>query len=593
MHPVTFLLIPVCFFSLFLFPFISALQQLFNESSAIGSTNLYSPDHSPNYAAKQRMGLYFPDGGHFSDRTFLSSNLRVLILESKYGSVFDERFVTYYAQLRGQLENISVRFHLLWIVRRSSVFQQIVHNGKTISYAQQCADQTHNDLHCLPDAFLMANSPLGRLFPLTIPYWNISAFKTRQSIYVGLLFGGVHVDPKSQHLKAARFVKMPFNMPPLKDQKAEAQFDRYWSETIRTLKPPRFVGITTWDHGQHETDMKLITIRTRRLLPLLVAALLLFCTVSTMRRERAFRKPLLALGGVVSAGCAIVTSFGMLHTIGIQLIQIALITPFLVLWDKNKGSVRSESTIVFTCSDIASIKCHNYNFRKSIASILLTSLDNVMVFSVGTLSVFPVMRIFCLYCAVSLLIVFAFQVTLFGSFIVIDTLRLCNESVPIEICIPSIKQFSSSPSSSVSSSTCSSASTIRKIKFSGRRGCGFLSPLSSLWSVFESWPFVTLISLSYMIYVIVSVMILNNNIEIGLLPSSLLPDDSITYSYLRQHEKYFWEYNIPMEVLIEGEYQYSTPITRHNILRAVASIENDEHTLEASFWLSDFDEFIR
>lgn len=53
-HPFAFISIPLCFFSLFVFPFISALQQLFDDSSAIGSTHLFLPDDSANQAARIR-----------------------------------------------------------------------------------------------------------------------------------------------------------------------------------------------------------------------------------------------------------------------------------------------------------------------------------------------------------------------------------------------------------------------------------------------------------------------------------------------------------------------------------------------------------
>uniref|UniRef100_A0A915CJZ1 Patched domain-containing protein 3 n=2 Tax=Parascaris univalens TaxID=6257 RepID=A0A915CJZ1_PARUN len=115
----------------------------------------------------------------------------------------------------------------------------------------------------------------------------------------------------------------------------------------------------------------------------------------------------------------------------------------------------------------------------------------------------------------------------------------------------------------------------------------------SLWSIFTSGPFITLILLSYTVYLSASITILNKNIEVGLQLSSLLPEDSQTYAYLRVYEKYFSDYTIPMEVLIDGNVEYSSPTIRHNILRAVKAIENSEYTLRASFWLDDFHSFLR
>uniref|UniRef100_A0A0M3IQK3 SSD domain-containing protein n=1 Tax=Ascaris lumbricoides TaxID=6252 RepID=A0A0M3IQK3_ASCLU len=253
---------------------------------------------------------------------------------------------------------------------------------------------------------------------------------------------------------------------------------------------------------------------------------MLFCTISTMRRDRALSKSILALCGVISAGCAVITSFGLLYVCGVRLIQIALITPFLVL-------------------------CN-----------------------VGTISIFPIMRIFCIYCVVSLIVVFVFQATLFGACITLD----------------GAKQFTSQSSFICIPFRCRRSSRSMKVSESNRSS--FVSQYS-LWSVFTSGPFITLILLSYIVYLSASITILNNNIELGLQLSSLLPEDSETYAYLRVYEKHFSEYTVPMEVLIDGNLEYSSPTIRHNILRAVNAIENSEYSLKASFWLNDFHNFLR
>ncbi|VDM42383.1 unnamed protein product, partial [Toxocara canis] len=432
-------------------------------------------------------------------------------------------------------------------------------------------------MHCLPDAFLLSSGPLAQFSPLTIPHWNISVFNVSRSLYVGALFGGVRLDRHRKQVKSARFVKMPFNMPPMLNREAEIVFERFWSETILALSPPNFVGVTAWSHGQHEEDMKLIAIRTRRLLPVLAIALVLFCTFSTMGCDRTLGKPILALCGVVSAGSAIITSFGLLHVLGVRLIQIALITPFLVLSigiDDMFIMMATWNRILSHNKTAPLLTLVQQTYEQCVCSMLLTSVDNVLVFTVGTLSMFPIMRIFCLYCVVSLLLVFVFQMTFFGACIALDgakqlTLRNSLVSVPV-------RRISSS----------------KNVIFAGSCAFGLL-PRYSIWSVFMSRPFISLVLLSYLVYMAASLMLLNSSIELGLQLSSLVPQDSVTYAYLRVYEKYFWEYTVPMEVLIMGQLEYSAPATRHNLLHAISTIENSEYSLKASFWLSEFNEFLR
>lgn len=59
-------------------------------------------------------------------------------------------------------------------------------------------------------------------------------------------------------------------------------------------------------------------------------------------------------------------------------------------------------------------------YRESSTSICLTTLGNIIIFSFGTISLFPVIRSFCIFCVVSLIFVFIFQMTLFGAFLALD-----------------------------------------------------------------------------------------------------------------------------------------------------------------------------
>uniref|UniRef100_A0A915CGQ4 SSD domain-containing protein n=1 Tax=Parascaris univalens TaxID=6257 RepID=A0A915CGQ4_PARUN len=174
------------------------------------------------------------------------------------------------------------------------------------------------------------------------------------------------------------------------------------------------------------------------LLPILVIALILFCTISTIRRDRALSKSILALCGVISAGCAVITSFGLLSICGVRLVQIALITPFLVLSigiDDMFLMLATWNRIVAQNKSVPLVILLQKTYEQSVCSILLTTIDNVLVFIVGTISIFPIMRIFCIYCVVSLIVVFIFQATLFGACITLDGVKQFTGESSF-ICIP-------------------------------------------------------------------------------------------------------------------------------------------------------------
>ena len=66
-------------------------------------------------------------------------------------------------------------------------------------------------------------------------------------------------------------------------------------------------------------------------MPYLILVIAVFSVLSCMMSDPVASKPWLALSGVVSAGLGVVTAHGLLFALSIPLIQIAMITPFLVL----------------------------------------------------------------------------------------------------------------------------------------------------------------------------------------------------------------------------------------------------------------------
>ncbi|KAL4003023.1 Patched family protein [Acanthocheilonema viteae] len=193
-----------------------------------------------------------------------------------------------------------------------------------------------------------------------------------------------------------------------------------WDSYVEhNLKYPSNIKITKWSGSQYERDMKLIMERTRRLLPLLAFCLVSFCCLSSFKYGCNFRLTFISFYDVLSAACELITAFSFLHITGIHLVQVALVIPFLVL---SVGiddmfimlSIREQTISASSTANTDVCDLIRIIFRESMVSILLTTIGNIFVFTFGSLSSFPIIRIFCIYSAVSLFIVFLFQLTLFG-----------------------------------------------------------------------------------------------------------------------------------------------------------------------------------
>ncbi|VDO30314.1 unnamed protein product [Onchocerca flexuosa] len=235
-----------------------------------------------------------------------------------------------------------------------------------------------------------------------------------------------------------------------------------------------------------------------------------------------------------------------------------------------------EQTISTSSSDVTD-RCGlmRTTFRESIVSILLTTIGNILVFTLGSFAPFPIIRIFCIYSAVSLFVVFLFQLTLFGSLLATTAPNSLHHNL---ISFP-IQQ------------NCSKSNG--KIRSSIQTECS-RSSLPLLYAkIFKNKYFIALICLSYSIYLIGSSIILNRKIDIGLQLSSLLPIDTGTYKYLRIYEEYFSAYSTPLEIVLPDESDYFDRHFQWRLFHAIAILENTDYTMKATFWFSSFLDFLR
>ncbi|VIO91720.1 Uncharacterized protein BM_BM10811 [Brugia malayi] len=522
-RPLHFAILPICSFCIFFIPFLDSFSQLFREPSAIGSSKLFVPQNSASERNKHKIEKIFPHGIYYYDRTFLSPNLRILNFEVLSGSIYEPQFVEFYRNVRNKLELLSVK-----------------HNDGMISYSNLCSKVPEYERHCFPDLFLLSYTYLTLSQPVQYPIWHLPIYNTSQTIFMGTTYGGVHTAKHSGVIISARCVRMIFDFPP---PYHITKFDDIWDSYVeRSLKYPSNIKITKWSSSQYERDMKLIVERTR-----------------SMRTSDSFwfspyhwYTP--------GASC---TTIPVLLTVAIGIDDMFMM---LSIWEH---AISSSTNAGIDRCDLIRI-----TFRESIVSMLLTTIDNILVFTLGSLSPIPIIRTFCIYSAVSLFVVFLFQLTLFGS--------LLATKAPNSLC-SSLIGFSTQQSYSESSGGTQSSIQSERSQSS--------LPLFYA-TIFKNKYFLTFICLTYIIYLIGSTIILNRKIDIGLQLSSLLPFDTGTYKYLRMYEEYFSEYSTPLEIVLPDELDYFDSHLQWRLFRAIAILENTNYTMKPTFWLPVFLDFL-
>ncbi|KFP12421.1 Patched domain-containing protein 3, partial [Egretta garzetta] len=151
-----------------------------------------------------------------------------------------------------------------------------------------------------------------------------------------------------------------------------------------------------------------------------------FSIVSCLRQSCIRNNVWLACCGVVSAGLAVLSSFGLMLFCGVPFVVTVANAPFLILgvgvddmfimiasWEQSsrkKGKSDVKSRLAETYSEAA-------------LSVTITTLTDVLAFFIGTWTAFPSVRSFCLYTGTAFVFCYIYNMTFFGAIIVLNHKR--------------------------------------------------------------------------------------------------------------------------------------------------------------------------
>ncbi|XP_061852875.1 patched domain-containing protein 3 [Colius striatus] len=151
-----------------------------------------------------------------------------------------------------------------------------------------------------------------------------------------------------------------------------------------------------------------------------------FSVVSCMRLSCIRNNVWLACCGVVSAGLAVLSSFGLMLFCGVPFVVTVANAPFLILgvgvddmfimiasWEQ---SARKKGK-----SDVRSLLAETY--AEAALSVTITTLTDVLAFFVGTWTAFRSVRSFCLYTGTAFIFCYVYTLTFFGAVLVLNHKR--------------------------------------------------------------------------------------------------------------------------------------------------------------------------
>ncbi|KAI1891334.1 hypothetical protein AGOR_G00142730 [Albula goreensis] len=148
-----------------------------------------------------------------------------------------------------------------------------------------------------------------------------------------------------------------------------------------------------------------------------------FSIISCMRLDNVRSKVWVASVGVVSAGLAVLSSFGLLLLCGMPFAMTVASSPFLIL-----GIGVDDMFIMISCWQRTAV-CHRVEermadtYREAAVSITITTLTDVLAFYIGLMTPFRSVQSFCMYTATAVLFCYVYNITFFGAFMALNGRR--------------------------------------------------------------------------------------------------------------------------------------------------------------------------
>ncbi|KAI6074486.1 Patched domain-containing protein 3 [Aix galericulata] len=506
----------------------------------------FTPTGGPAKAERDLVRLHFPtnDSRFFAQRLATEGSYAALIaVATGNGSVLSPEARREVLKLNEAVQNL----------------------GTPGSYRQHCASLLGACVHPNPLVPLLGSPQLG---PLSYPSNGSGSF-------LGTTLGGVRTNG-SGYVESARAMKLLYY---LREDGDEAEKSREWLETFLREFPGVLAGlnlaavrVTYFTSLSRQQEFE---GNTKSVIPLFSVTYFLtitFSIVSCLRLSCIRNNVWLACCGVISAGLAVLSSFGLLMFCGVPFVVTVANAPFLILgvgvddmfimiasWEQSASKKDTKSRLADTYSEAA-------------LSVTVTTVTDVLAFFIGTWTTFPSVQSFCLYTGTAFIFCYIYTMTFFGAIIVLNDKRVQGNRHWLT-CMPVEQGRTSCFYNACCIGSCSSKSSELQTNETVSE-----HPMSLFFKKYYG-PFLTvkwtklLVVLLYGAYLGGSIYGCTQ-IREGIDLRNLASDDSYVIPYYDDDETYFSEYGPRVMVIINGNVSYWEPDVREKIETCLEDIEN-------------------
>ncbi|VDD91725.1 unnamed protein product [Enterobius vermicularis] len=299
-----------------------------------------------------------------------------------------------------------------------------------------------NDNQVIPIFRFIYRNVSQRLHPnfrLTYPTMHIY----NDDYYTGENFAGVSVNKKTNRISDIRVIVLYFRTDRQNPVVSEV-IDRWENKLLHYVTAFRspLINISCSSDGMFSYEVRRNGLTCIPYFSLSVLTVFFFVYVTTQQRNDDTLKTkdyvYISLFATLSPLLAIATTFNLLIALDVPFNSITLVVPFLIIgvgcddsfivvhaWRRSKDCSTLQTRIAKTMEEAG-------------PSITVTSLTNVLSFTIGALTGTMAIQIFCLYAAVGVLFDFFYQLTFFAAATVFEGKRLLSVA-PADLPVPDKK----------------------------------------------------------------------------------------------------------------------------------------------------------
>ncbi|XP_020845999.1 patched domain-containing protein 3 [Phascolarctos cinereus] len=458
--------------------------------------------------------------------------------------------------------------------------------GVSFTYESLCAQTL--DGCSLPNP-LLEFQPVST--NLTFP---VLVVNSTTSVFLGNLVGGVELGSgisPSRNLEKAKALKLIYYLR--EDAAPDGELSREWlSAFLRDfplmLQDLRLENLEVF-YFTSLSRQEEFEGNVKEVIPLFSVScflIIFFSVVSCYRMNHIISKMWVAAFGVISAGLAVVSSFGLLLYCGVPFVVTVANAVFLILgvgvddifimvsaWQQTKLIHNIEERLADTYAEAA-------------VSITVTTLTDVLAFYIGIMTSFKSVQSFCIYTGTTLLFCFLYNITCFGAFLAL------NGKVEVYLSQFVFQQ---------EQGRCSAAKKIlcRKGLYVSPNGKEeihamntffrkYYGPLlTNIWSKL----FVVLLYAGYLAASIYGCFQIQEGIDLR----NLATDNSYVIPYYSMEKKYFSEFGPRIMVFITKSVPYWDEITRNNLDTCIKDLESNQFVSEtfSDSWLRTYENYLK